>query len=53
MNGMRWLIGNGKEVQVWQNNWTVSSSYYKSFVDISSVFPNLRVADLISSDQIT
>ena len=49
-HGLRWQIGNGFNVQVWKDKWLPSSSTYKVVSPRLNSPADLRVSELIDSD---
>ena len=50
MRGMRWRIGDGSAVQVYQDNWLPTSEYGRFSSPISDNNPDTLVASLIDQD---
>ena len=50
--GMRWQVGNGSNIQVWEDKWVPNSSTYKVVSSRNNVFSDLRVSELIDTTNI-
>ena len=50
--GMRWQVGNGSNIQVWEDKWVPNSSTCKVVSPRIDAFSNLRVSELIDTTNI-
>ncbi|PNY16580.1 ribonuclease H, partial [Trifolium pratense] len=46
--GARWLIGNGKDVHIWNDKWLPAQDKFKVWSPVSNLAPNAMVSDLIN-----
>ncbi|KAL0364035.1 UNVERIFIED_CONTAM: putative ribonuclease H protein [Sesamum angustifolium] len=46
-DGIRWHIGDGRSVQVWDDKWITRPTTFQSITPKNGLCPGLRVADLI------
>ena len=51
--GMRWQVGNGSNIQVWEDKWVPNSSTYKVVSPRINAFSSLRVSKLINTTNIS
>ena len=49
---MRWQVGNGSNIRVWEDKWVSYSSTYKVVSSRNNAFSDLRVSELIDTTNI-
>ena len=49
---MRWQVGNGSNIRVWEDKWVSYSSTYKVVSSRNNAFSDLRVSELIGTTNI-
>ena len=49
---MRWQVGNGSNIQVWEDKWVLNSLTYKVVSPRIDAFTNLHVSELIDTTNI-
>ena len=50
-DGIRWSIGNGESVLIWQDKWIPKPDTYKITTPINPLFSNEKVSTLIDTEQ--
>nr|POF02720.1 hypothetical protein CFP56_04953 [Quercus suber] len=50
-NGIRWSIGNGDNVQIWNNKWIPNPETYKITTPINPLMYNEKVLALIDKER--
>lgn len=52
IQGMRWQVGNGSNIQIWEDKWVPNSSTYKVVSPRIDAFTNLCISELIDTTNI-